>query len=144
MSERFENLIALTLTATALKFTLADHMPAEGSLTMLDQVMFFCVSLILSAGIETWVLDTLHNHWMFDDDLVEKINFYTAIAFCSLSLLFGIQHVVTYFMIRGKNLLEMLRVDAEWIVSGCDDSLNLYVVLFERTCRSMASCRSMA
>jgi hypothetical protein len=55
VSERFENLIALTLTATALKFTLADHMPAEGSLTMLDQVMFFCVSLILSAGIETWV-----------------------------------------------------------------------------------------
>ena len=67
--------------------TLADHMPAEGSLTMLDQVMFFCVSLILSAGIETWVLDTLHNHWIFDDDLVEKINFYTAIAFCLLSLL---------------------------------------------------------
>ena len=68
---------------------------------------------------------------------MEKINFYTAIAFCSLSLLFGIQHVVTYFMIRGKNLLEMLRVDAEWIVTGCDDSLNLYVV-FERTYRNMA------
>ena len=69
---------------------------------------------------------------------MEKINFYTAIAFCLLSLLFGIQHVVTYFMIRGKNLLEMLRVDAEWIVAGCDDSLNSYVV-FERSVRARIS-----
>ena len=93
---------------------------------MLDQVMFFCVSLILSAGIETWILDTLHNHWIFNDDLVEKINFYTAIGMCILTVVFCVQHIVTYFMIRGKNFLEMVRVDAEWIVSGCDDSFNIY------------------
>ena len=126
ISERFENLIGLTLTATALKFTLADHMPAEGSLTMLDQVMFFVVFLITMAGVETWILDTLVNHWFFDDHLVGQLNFYTAIGFCGATACFAAQHVVTLFMIRGKNQLEMLRVDSEWIVSGGDDSMNMY------------------
>ena len=45
ISERFENLIALTLTATALKFTLADHMPAEEVLRCLIRSCFFVCHL---------------------------------------------------------------------------------------------------
>eukprot|EP00939_MAST-03C_sp_MAST-3C-sp1_P003694 g3694.t1 len=125
VTDRFENLVALVLTCTALKFTLAEHVPAEGGTTMLDKMIVFCIVLITLCGLECWALDTFSVAWSLDDE-VDRVNMWFGAGTTFIVFLFFIHHISEYMIIRGKNYLEMLRVDVEWLSSGGDDSFGLY------------------